>query len=224
MTWSEVFMYVCELIGTAAFAISGSLIAIERNLDLFGVAFLGILTALGGGVIRDLLIGKLPPVFFYSYEYLLIAFIVSLLVFIISAKVKIKERAERFVRMITLVFDSLGLGVFSVAGVNAAVESGYADNAFLVIFIGMTTAVGGGILRDVMSNATPYVLQKHIYATAAIAGSSLYYIMNYALKVHSGLSIVISVAVVVIIRCLAAYYHWSLPKIKGQVAPAPKRR
>ncbi len=213
MTWSEVFIYVCELIGTAAFAISGSLIAIERKLDLFGVGLLGILTALGGGVIRDLLIGNLPPVFFYSYEYLLIAFIVSLIVFIISAKIRLKERAEKTVRIITLLFDSLGLGVFSVAGVNAAIEAGYGNNAFLVIFIGMTTAVGGGILRDVMSNATPYVLQKHIYATAAIAGSGLYYILDQALKINSEIAILSSISFVIIIRCLAAHYHWSLPKV-----------
>ena len=213
MTWSEVFLYACELIGTAAFAISGALIAIERKLDLFGVVFLSVLTALGGGVIRDLLIGSLPPVFFYSYEYLLVAFICAISVFFISSKFKPGKKAEKPIKIVTLIFDSLGLGVFSVAGVDAAISTGYRDNAFLVIFIGMTTAVGGGILRDVMSNTTPFVLQKHIYATAAILGSSLYYILIY-FNSPSELSILISTATVILIRCLAARYHWSLPKIK----------
>lgn len=213
MTWSEIFIYICELIGTAAFAISGALIAIERKLDLFGVVFLSVLTALGGGVIRDLLIGDLPPVFFYSYEYLLVAFLCALVVFVVSAKVNVVVKAERIIKVLTLIFDSLGLGVFSVAGVDAAISKGYADNAFLVIFIGMTTAVGGGILRDVMSNTTPFVLQKHIYATAAIFGSALYYLMIY-FNITKEVSILISVSLVVLIRCLAAHYHWSLPKIK----------
>ena len=213
MTWSEIFLYICELTGTAAFAISGALIAIERKLDLFGVVFLSVLTALGGGVIRDLLIGSIPPVFFYSYEYLLVAFICAIGVFIISSKLKIGKKADRVIRIITLIFDSLGLGVFSVAGVNAAISAGYIDNAFLVIFVGMTTAVGGGILRDVMSNATPFVLQKHIYATAAIIGSALYFLL-LSFNVLPQISVLISVAAVITIRCLAAYYHWSLPKIK----------
>ncbi len=212
MTWSEIFLYICELIGTAAFAISGALIAIERKLDLFGVVLLSVLTALGGGVIRDLLIGNLPPVFFYSYEYLLVGFICSITVFIISAKFKVGLKTERVMKRVTLIFDSLGLGVFSVAGVDAAVSKGYGDNAFLVIFIGMTTAVGGGILRDVMSNTTPYVLQKHIYATAAIVGSGLYYLL-ICLNITKELSILTAVGIVVLIRCLAAHYHWSLPKI-----------
>lgn len=213
MTWSEIFLYICELIGTAAFAISGALIAIERKLDLFGVVFLSVITALGGGVIRDLLIGNLPPVFFYSFEYLLIGFICAIIVFIISAKFRIRSKADRIIKTITLIFDSLGLGVFSVVGVDAAISKGYVENAFLVIFIGMTTAVGGGILRDVMSNSTPYVLQKHIYATAAIIGSGLYYILSY-IQFTKEISILITVSLVVLIRCLAAHYHWSLPKIK----------
>lgn len=214
MTLAELFLYLCELIGTAAFAISGALIAIQRKLDLFGVIFLSIITALGGGVVRDLLIGNIPPVFFYSYEYLSVAFICAVGVFLISTKIKIGKKAEPIVKIITLLFDSLGLGVFSVAGVDAAISAGYTDNAFLVIFVGMTTAVGGGILRDVMSNATPFVLQKHIYATAALIGSTLYYILVYYCNLTKEWSILIAVFSVVIIRCLSARYHWSLPKIK----------
>lgn len=211
MAWAEVFLYICEIIGTAAFAISGALIAIERKLDLFGVIFLSVLTALGGGVIRDLLIGNIPPVFFYSYEYLLVAFICAIVVFVISSRFKVGKKTEKIIKIITLLFDSLGIGVFSVAGVNAAIDSGFKDNAFLVIFVGMTTAVGGGILRDVMSGATPFVLQKHIYATAAILGSALYYLLLH-LKIFPQLSVLISVLFVVTLRCLAAHYHWSLPK------------
>jgi len=214
MELHELFLYIAELIGTASFAISGSLIAIERELDLFGVLFLSVITALGGGIIRDILLGSLPPVFFTSYEFLAIAAICAIVVFIICyIRRGVKENAPA-AAVIFNIFDAIGLGVFAVVGTQAAMTAGFSDNAFMCVFMGMTTGTGGGALRDIMSRSTPFILRKQVYATAAIIGSLLYYLLEYY-GVHTAISVSVAVAVVVTIRILAAALRWTLPKVKS---------
>ena len=143
--------YALELIGVFAFAVTGSITAIKRDLDVFGVTIMGITTALGGGVIRDILIGSLPPSMFYSYEYVLLAALTSLGIFTVAyvAKEKFSLNLE-LINFINNIFDAIGLGVFSVLGVSIAMGAGHSDNAFLCIFLGTLTGVGGGVLRDIM--------------------------------------------------------------------------
>lgn len=152
-------MFVLELIGAAAFAVSGAMVAIEKKADIFGVLFLAVTTALGGGVIRDVLIGRIPPVMFVSYWYLLISVVAALAVFIDAylRSEKYKLHLDKL-DAVNNVFDAIGLAVFTVSGMNAAMP--VSDNVILVLFVGMCTGVGGGMLRDVMTNTMPKVLRK----------------------------------------------------------------
>lgn len=216
MELHELFLYIAELIGTASFAISGSLIAIERELDAFGVLFLAVITALGGGIIRDILLGSLPPIFFTSYEFLAVAAISALIVFIVCYVRHGAKKNSPAAAVVFNIFDAIGLGVFAVTGTQAAMSAGFSDNAFMCVFMGMTTATGGGALRDIMSRATPFILRKQVYATAAIVGSVLYYLLE-RLSVHTAISTIVAVAIVITIRILAAALRWTLPKVRSDI-------
>ncbi|MDD6022324.1 MAG: trimeric intracellular cation channel family protein [Acutalibacteraceae bacterium] len=218
--------YALELIGVFAFAVTGSITAIKRDLDVFGVTIMGITTALGGGVIRDILIGSLPPSMFYSYEYVLLAALTSLGIFTVAyvAKEKFSLNLE-LINFINNIFDAIGLGVFSVLGVSIAMGAGHSDNAFLCIFLGTLTGVGGGVLRDIMSMSTPLIFRKHIYALASILGSCTYYVMiHYGAK--NMYSIIAAMLVTFVIRMLATHFKWSLPKvhIEADIHKAEKKK
>ncbi len=216
MNWSSTFMSAAELVGTAAFAASGAMAGVERRLDVFGVCFLAVVTALGGGTIRDILLGEFPPRMFYSFAYLGLATLVALLVFILRGRLlpDPTERQQLWINGWFNLCDAIGLGIFSVVGTNACFAAGYGKNAFLAVFLGMTTGVGGGILRDMMCGEIPGVLRKHIYAVAAILGSLSYYFLRWLLHVGGGLATLLSVAMVVVLRMLAAHYRWNLPRPK----------
>ena len=113
------------------------------------------------------------------------------------------------------IFDAIGLGVFAVIGAQVSIEAGYGENAFLCIFLGMTTGCGGGIIRDLLSRETPYVLKKHIYAIAAILGSSVFYLVHHYTK-EDTVSVFLGVGITILIRMLATYYKWNLPKITNE--------
>ena len=214
MEFTEVLFTIAEIVGTIAFAVSGAMIAIDRGLDLFGVVFLAITTALGGGTIRDIVLGHFPPRMFYSYHYLLISMVCAFAAFIFVYYEKTYNLDKRpvFERYINIL-DAIGLGTFSVIGVQMSIAAGYGDNAFLCIVLGMTTGCGGGIMRDLLSRETPYVLKKHIYAIASIAGSLIFYIM-IRLPVNEGIAICLGTGTTIVIRMLATHYKWNLPRIQ----------
>jgi len=190
-----------EIIGTIAFAISGALIGIEKKLDLFGIIFLAVTTAVGGGIIRDIIIGNVPPTAFVNPTFWIIGIITALLVFIFYEKINKLEK-------IIIISDTLGLAVFTAIGCRTAIAHG-ANNAFLVIAMGLSTGVGGGILRDVLVKNVPFVLKKEIYAVASIAGAlSFYHIYRYLPEI---ISLYICCAVVFIIRILSIAYDLNLP-------------
>ena len=214
MIFRETFFFgAAELIGTLAFAASGAMLAIDRHLDLLGVIVLGVTTALGGGVIRDVLLGILPPRMFSSYAYIAAAAAASIIVFAVEAILQDRflRKRETVERVINL-FDAIGLGVFTVIGIQASVEHGFGQNAFLSLFLGVLTGVGGGVLRDVMSREIPAVLRKHIYAIASVAGGVFYYLCWY-FGWSGSCPVFLSVLIVVAIRLAAAHYRWSLPKM-----------
>ncbi len=207
----HILSFLTELVGTVAFSISGAMLAIERNLDLFGVVFLGAITAIGGGIVRDLLLGQIPPQAFLNYVYLLFAVLTALVVFVIARWRASQGKSIQFMNDTVLnIFDAAGLGIFSVIGVQNTIDAGFGSNAFFCVFLGMTTGVGGGMLRDVLSRSTPAVLRKHIYALASLAGALCYYLLQlYAPAV----SILVSTLLVVVLRVLASHYRWTLPRI-----------
>lgn len=207
-----VIIYIMELIGTIAFAISGALIAVRRSLDLFGVVLVGSITSVGGGIMRDLFLGKFPPNIFSNVIVLIIAAITAIVVFVISYFNANKfESFEKRIESINNFFDAVGLATFSAIGTEMACELGFYDMAIFSISMGMLTGIGGGIIRDILVDSTPYVLKKHIYALASIIGSTIYYLIR--INGNKIVALIVSIPIIVVIRLLAAKYHWKLPKI-----------
>lgn len=206
-------LFITELIGTVAFAVSGALIAIERGLDAFGVLFVGCITAVGGGILRDVILGEVPPAAFVNLYILLTAAVSSLAVFIVayvfrSYYVGVRHKIE----VVNNIFDAVGLAAFAVMGTENAIAAGFGDNIVFCAALGTVTCIGGGMLRDMMTNATPYVLKKHIYALASIAGCVLYFALSAA-EVHPFFSTVGAMTLVFTIRMLATAFRWSLPRV-----------
>ncbi len=204
---------ILEILGTIAFAVSGALIAVSCSLDLFGVVFMGCVTACGGGIIRDILIGKVPPSVFDNSYIIFIATLSAIAVFIIAYINRhhfdtLREKLEK----INNVFDAIGLSVFSVVGVEVAISSGFDDKKLFCILMGMLTGVGGGIMRDVFADKTPYVFKKHIYAIASLLGSALFYALRVTVE-NVVLSASLAMILVFSVRMLATIYLWKLPKV-----------
>lgn len=201
-----------ELIGTVAFAVSGGMIAIRKNLDILGILVLGVATACGGGAIRDLLIGVHPPVMFKQPIYVTVATISVVVLFLIvrlhSSTMKLLE-SERYQDIMNFL-DAIGLGIFTVVGVNSVIDGYHGRYFILMIFLGVITGVGGGVLRDVLIHETPAVLYKHTYACASIIGA-LCYTQLYTITKEI-IAMVISTVIVVVLRLLARKYKWNLPK------------
>ena len=206
-------IYALEIIGAAAFAVSGAMAALEREADIFGVIFLAVVTALGGGVIRDLLLGVTPPKMFVSYVYLAVAAVAALVVFADAYIRREKYRKHRDkLDSINNMFDAVGLAVFTVSGMNTAMQQ--SDNVLLILVLGMSTGVGGGMLRDMMINKMPKVLRKRVYAVASLLGGGVYYGL-FALGVHETIAVVSGMLVIIALRVLATVYKWNLPAIRS---------
>lgn len=177
----ETVISILEIIGIISFSAAGAMVAIDKETDLFGVVFLSIITCFGGGIMRDILVGgaigrPVPWVFSglpVANLYLIIAFITSIIVFLVAVIFKkryVKE--ERFVVAVNNILDAIGIGVFAAMGTAACVELG----AFVAITMGMVSSVFGGLTRDIILRDIPFVLRKYIYAMATIAGSAFYYL------------------------------------------------
>ncbi|WP_143322363.1 trimeric intracellular cation channel family protein [Clostridium sp. HBUAS56010] len=206
----SLFFFI-EVIGTIAFASSGAMIAIKKQLDLLGVIVLGVTTAVGGGMIRDLIIGNVPPALFQNPIYVLLAFFTVMILFVIVRLNQqiIASRSMATYEKVMNIFDAIGLGAFTVVGIDTAIFSGYGQYHFLTIFLGVITGVGGGILRDIMAGQTPYVLRKHIYASASITGAILYAVLLE--HINGNAAMLAGACSVVLIRLLATHYRWNLP-------------
>lgn len=206
-------IYGLELLGTVAFAVSGALAAIGKGADLFGVVFIGVTTAVGGGILRDLIIGETPPVAFREYEYVAVSAVTALLIFAFAY-----HRLEHYINRRGLIeryniaFDAAGLGVFTVIGMNAGIAAGHGDNPFLVIFLGMLTGIGGGILRDTLVREIPLVLRKQVYAVASLSGGLLYYILYWA-GADRIVCALAGIALIFLLRMASARLRWHLPRI-----------
>lgn len=210
----QIILLVLEIIGTVAFAVSGAFVAIKGKLDIFGVIFVGCITAVGGGMTRDLLIGATPPAIFSNWYILLIAALTSAVVFIIAYIYRAKfDSVREKIEHVNNFFDAIGLAAFSVMGTELAFVKGFSDNALLSITLGMLTGVGGGIYRDILTDTTPYIFKKHVYALASIFGAALYFVIRIW-TADTILPTIVSVLFVIAVRMLATKYRWSLPKIR----------
>lgn len=204
---------ILELIGTAAFALTGVLVAVRKKLDVLGVLVLGMTTAVGGGAFRDILLGRVPPVMFTSPIYAGVAAAVSILSFLAfyffpNRMLPLVKKHDPTLN----VLDALGLGIFVVVGVRAAINAGHADNAFLSLFLGVITGVGGGVLRDMLVGLIPTILVRRIYAIAAAAGAVLYYVLH-RLGVSEAVALFSGVGITLVLRLCSQKYHWNLPRV-----------
>jgi uncharacterized membrane protein YeiH len=207
--------FVFEIIGVIAFSLSGALTAMKKEMDIFGACVLGMTTAIGGGIIRDLILGVTPPVSFVNPLHATIGLGVAALTYLPKIQKFFARNQHRVQALSLMIADSVGLGVFTVVGVNACFENIPNPNAFTAIFLGVITGVGGGVLRDVFSMNLPKIFVKHFYACASIAGA----IVAYFAHIYFGVLIAsISGAIVVItLRFLASFLRWNLPKPKYPV-------
>lgn len=200
-----------EIIGTVAFAIAGAIVAVDKETDLFGVVFLSLITGFGGGIIRDTLIGNTPPMFFTNYVPVVSCVLTALVVFVLARTFKKGYIAnEELVCKINNYFDALGLGAFAVFGTQICMESGY-TNPFIAITLGMISAIGGGMIRDLILREIPFVLCKRVYALAALSGAGIYY-LTCLFELPHLLCVAVGIAVVFVLRICATVFRWSLPK------------
>ena len=198
------FIYIIEVIGTCAFAISGIRIASTKKFDWFGAYVVGLATAIGGGTLRDLLI-NMPPFWMTNGMYLVVTG-VALLVTIFFGKYIINMNNTLFI------FDTIGLGLFVVVGVQKTIAVGYPY--WVAVIMGIITGIAGGIIRDIFINEEPLVFRKDIYALACFFGASIFCLCHF-FDVNGILSQIACAASVIIIRILAVKYHWSLPVLKS---------
>jgi len=196
MTWIQLIDYS----GTLLFAVSGVLIGVEKKFDLFGVIILAFVTAIGGGTLRDILIGSTPVGWMQNdtYIYLIISSIP--LVYFFRTTIQ-KWRKSVFI------FDTLGIALFTVLGLEKTLTVGLSP--VVAIFMGVVSAVFGGVLRDVLANEVPLIFRKEIYASACLTGAVSYYIaLQWLAKTPA---IILAISIVVIIRIIAIRRNWELP-------------
>lgn len=207
-------MIIFEILGTIAFSISGAIEAMRREMDLLGVLVLGLVTAVGGGILRDVLMGTLPPAALKDPRNALTALCTALAAFVIGEVLFIrkKEVHNRIWNLALLLSDAVGLGAFTILGMRYVQEQSGNDNIALLMFMGVITGVGGGVIRDVFSGQVPYIFRKHVYATASIAGAVVFLCLQGTGQGQGSPAAVAGLLTVVIIRILAARFQWNLPK------------
>ena len=202
---------VIEYIGVVSFAISGALMAIDKENDFIGVIFLALITTFGGGMIRDIFIGHTPPVFFSLYPLVLTCVATATVTFILAAIFKKQYvKNEEFINAVNNYFDALGLGVFVISGAKLCIDLGI-ENPFLIVIMGMISGTGGSMTRDIIMNEVPALLKRRVYLVAAICGAALYYAL-FALGVSDLIAIPVGVVLIVVIRIIATVFKLNFPK------------
>ena len=197
-----------ELIGTLAFAASGALTGLRKNMDIFGICILAITTAVGGGVIRDVILGNTPPATFRNPVYATVALLTALILFLSGLRHFLMQNPKIF-DLCLFWMDAAGLGIFTVAGIRTAYACADDPGIFLLVFVGVVTGVGGGVLRDIMAGDTPYIFVRHVYASASLVGALLCGMLwNYTGELPAML---LGASVILLIRVLSRRFNWNLP-------------
>jgi uncharacterized membrane protein YeiH len=198
-----------DLIGVFIFALSGALAGVRKGLDMFGVMVLAVATALSGGILRDLLIGAVPPASFQDWRYVGSALLAG---FVTFAWHPFIERLRNPVR----VLDAAGLGLFAVAGAQRALEFGLSP--MMSALLGMLTGIGGGVIRDLLLTKVPEVLVGEIYALAALAAAVTVVVGDW-LEWPEVPTAVAAITLCFVLRILALYYNWHMPSARGARSP-----
>ena len=195
-------IYLWDLIGTTVFGVSGVLLGLERRMDIFGMLILAFVTGVGGGTLRDIMIGSVPVFWMNNLTYILMI-VISVVITILFKK----QFSEHWCKSLML-FDTIGLGVFTIIGIEKALRFGLSPT--IAIILGTMTGSFGGVIRDILANKLPALFHKEIYATACIAGGTVYFLIDDF--VNHNLVVFITIMVVISVRLLSVKYRWELPK------------
>lgn len=214
----DIIWYIFDMIGTIAFAVSGALVGVSRKMDIFGMTVLALATAIGGGIVRDVLLGYFPPNSLRNIVYVTVVLAVTVIVFLIYNSRYRKHAMGPRSRASYLLADALGLASFTVTGASAGFKL-YPELPIFIVLLGTITAVGGGIIRDMLAQRIPSVLKEDVYALPSIIGGIVYYLM--VTSSWDNMAVYGAFTVVLVIRLLALKYNWSLPKV-GKTKPVAK--
>jgi len=201
------FIYSLDILGTFAFAISGALVASDQKFDLFGVLIIAFVTAVGGGMLRDVLINAHPINWIGDLNYLYVILVGVLVTFLFKSKILPLSKTM-------FLFDTIGISVFTILGLQKALT--YDLQPILALIMGMISAVFGGVLRDVLTNKVPLIFEKEIYASACLLGGITYLSLNY-FQLPTSVNFLLSALVIIAIRIVAVKFHLELPKIKDDL-------
>ena len=196
-------IYYLDLLGTFSFAVSGAVSAAKKKFDLFGALFIASVTSIGGGTVRDVITGNCPVFWITDANYFGAVIIAAALTYLFARRI---ARYEGFL----LIFDAIGIGVFTLVGMQKAINLGIPQ--YFAIVMGVITAVMGGIFRDVFCNDVPLILQKEIYATACFLGA-VFYLVLQKLQISQPLSVYISILLIIAVRLFSIKLKLSLPKM-----------
>lgn len=199
-------LYYLDLIGTFVFSISGILAAVDREFDLFGATILGLVTAVGGGTLRDILIGSTPVGWMLDTHYTLVVLLALPICYFFLPRI-LKLRKTFFL------FDTIGIGIFTIIGFEKTMSLGLSP--IIAIMMGVVSAVFGGVIRDILSNKIPLVFRKEVYAFACLSGAVVHYFLTTVIGSNT-ISMTISILVVIMIRILAVLKSWNIPFIPKQ--------
>ena len=190
-----------DIAGTFVFAVSGIMVAIQKKFDFFGVIILAFVTSVGGGTLRDMMIGSTPVGWMQSEVYVITVLSAVPICYFLSGQ--LQKARKTF-----LIFDTLGIGLFTILGIEKSLEIGLSP--VVAVMMGIVSAVFGGVLRDVLSNDVPMVFRKEIYAFACLSGAIVYLGLNY-IHTNNELSMILAISVVISVRLLSLQYKWSIP-------------
>lgn len=198
------FLQTLDILGTIAFAISGVSVALSKRMDPFGVLIIAFVTAVGGGTLRDILIGVTPVTWMINMTYVYVIFVATVLTVLFKQKIN-------YLRTSLLLFDSIGIGLYTVVGIEKGLSVGL--HPFICISLGTITACFGGVIRDILSNEIPVIFKtKEIYATACILGGITYFLLRQ-LPIDDNVVFMIAGAVVISARLVAVKFNISLPNL-----------
>lgn len=195
------FFDILDLLGTIAFAMSGALVAMQKKYDPFGVFIVAFVTALGGGTLRDIIVGRAPVGWMHQHYYVYTILVTVILTIIFRKKI-------RYLSKSMFLFDTIGLGIFTITGTQIGVEANFSP--IICIVLGTMTAAFGGVIRDILCHQVPVIFRKEIYATAAILGSITFLVLN-KFDLNININYIITTSIVIVIRLVAVKFHLSLP-------------
>jgi len=196
-------LYTIDILGTIAFAISGVLVAINKKMDLFGILIIAFVTAVGGGTLRDIMIGDTPVSWMRDITYTYVILTSAIVAILLRNKID-------YLRTSLLLFDTIGIGLYTLVGIEKGINVGL--HPIICIALGTITASFGGVMRDILCNEIPVIFRKEIYATACILGGIAYFLLS-ELPIENNIVFVIAGIVVIVIRLLAVRFKISLPTI-----------